>query len=104
MSKSSPPVTIKVLEKEYLIACPEDEKEDLLKSASVLNEKMKEIRDTGKVVGIDRIAVMTALNIVHELLQQKESSDDLQQTLGSRILLLQDKVDNALLQSRQMMF
>ena len=51
-------VTVRLLDKEYQVACPEDEREALLESAELLNRKMKEIRDSGKVVGVDRIAVL----------------------------------------------
>jgi len=61
-------VSIHILDKEYLVACPEDERQDLLASADYLDKKMREIRDSGKVVGQDRLAVMAALNIAHELL------------------------------------
>ena len=59
MSEKEPAtVTVRILEKEYFVSCPQDERADLLDSAEYLNKKMREIRDTGKVVGADRIAVM----------------------------------------------
>jgi len=54
-------VTIRILEKEYNVACPAAEKAELIASAELLNAKMREIRDSGKVVGLDRVAVMAAL-------------------------------------------
>ena len=62
-------VSVRILEKEYQVACPANERTDLLDSAEILNAKMREIRDSGKVVGLDRIAVMAALNLANELLQ-----------------------------------
>ena len=62
MSKAEP-MRIQILGKEYLVACPDEEREALFASAEFLTEKMKEIRDNGKVVGADRIAVMAALNM-----------------------------------------
>ena len=59
-------VNIKILEKEYQISCPASERAALLDSAEMLNRKMREIRDTGKVIGLDRIAVMAALNMANE--------------------------------------
>ena len=56
-------VTVRILEKEYFVSCPQEERADLLDSAEFLNKKMREIRETGKVVGADRIAVMAALNM-----------------------------------------
>ena len=68
MREQSNPVGIKILDKEYMITCPEDEKEALVASARYLDRRMKEARDGGKVLGTERMAVMTALNIVHDLL------------------------------------
>ncbi|WP_421620711.1 cell division protein ZapA [Alkalilimnicola ehrlichii] len=68
------PVKIQILDKEYMIACPEDEKQGLLQSADYLHRKMKEIRDRGKVLGTDRIAVMAALNITYELLEARQEN------------------------------
>ena len=68
MSDSSNAVKIHIMEKEYLVACPPEEQEALLASARYLNEKMSGIRESGKVVGIDRIAVMSALNMAHEII------------------------------------
>ena len=62
-------VSVRILEKEYQVACPANERTDLLDSAELLNAKMREIRDSGKVVGLDRIAVMAALNMANELLK-----------------------------------
>jgi cell division protein ZapA len=69
------PVKIYILDREFLIACPEEERPALLQSAAFLNQKMQEIRDKGKVVGIDRIAVVAALNLTHELLRSKQDVD-----------------------------
>ncbi len=62
-------VTVKILDKEYLIACRAHEREELLATVHYLSEKMREIRDRGLVLGTERVAVMAALNIAHELLQ-----------------------------------
>ena len=57
-SEGSIPVSVRILDKEYQVACPASERTDLLDSAEILNEKMREIRDSGRIVGLDRIAVM----------------------------------------------
>ncbi len=98
------PMRIHILDKEYLVACPENEREALFASAELLTNKMKEIRDSGKIVGADRIAVMAALNMAHELLQQKTSKEDYQHSISKRIRALQDKIDIALHQSKQLEF
>ena len=56
-------VSVRLLDREYQVACPSDERSDLLDSAEYLDAKMREVRDSGKVVGLDRIAVISALNI-----------------------------------------
>ena len=71
MSAQPNSVTITILDKEYMVSCPEEEREDLLQSAQYLDQRMKETRDNGKVLGTERMAVMTALNIVNELLRQQ---------------------------------
>lgn len=63
------PVDITILDKEYRVACPASEREALERAARYLDARMREIRHTGKVIGNDRVAVMAALNITHELLQ-----------------------------------
>jgi cell division protein ZapA len=93
---------VHILDKEYLIACQDDEREALFASAEFLTEKMKEIRDSGKIVGADRIAVMAALNMAHELLENKTFKSDFQHTVSKRIRALQDKIDVALNNGNQL--
>lgn len=61
-------LAVTILGRVFRVACPESEQKELLEAVSYLDIKMCEIRDTGKVVGIERIAIMAALNVVHELL------------------------------------
>ena len=89
-------VTVRILEKEYHVACPAQEKAALLASAELLNVKMREIRDSGKVVGLDRIAVMAALNMANELLHSKARDKVLEDTVGTRLKLISDRVESAL--------
>ena len=103
--KSSDGITIHILDKEYKIACDENERHDLQRAADHLDNKMREIRDSGKIIGSDRIAVMAALNITHELLAQDGTTTPLTKTdvsTGSRIRNIQDKIDDALYRSRQL--
>ena len=65
-------VTVKILDKDYEVSCGHDEVDDLVRAARSLSVRMRDIRRTGKVVGLDRIAVMAALNYAHEYLQMKE--------------------------------
>jgi cell division protein ZapA len=64
-------VEVSIMDRQYRVACPDDERENLMASVAYLDQKMREIKDTGKIAGADRIAVMAALNITHELLAAK---------------------------------
>lgn len=97
-------VSVRILEKEYQVACPASERTDLLDSAELLNAKMREIRDSGKVVGLDRIAVMAALNMANELLQTRAKDEAMESTLGPRLKLLSDRVESALGGNQQLDF
>lgn len=68
-SKDAKGVNINVMGREFRVAAPGGEERQLVASVEFLNKKMREIRDTGKVVGNERIAIMAALNIAHEFLQ-----------------------------------
>jgi cell division protein ZapA len=89
-------VSVRILEKEYQIACPANERTDLLDSAELLNTKMREIRDSGKVVGLDRIAVMAALNMANELLRTQAKDEALETSLGPRLKVLSERVESIL--------
>jgi len=102
MKANHKPLRVHIMDKEYLIACPDEEREALFASAEFLTDKMKEIRDTGKIVGADRIAVMAALNMAHELLGHKTVKDDYQLNISQRIRALQDKIDVALNHGNQL--
>ncbi|MBI5430465.1 MAG: cell division protein ZapA [Nitrosomonadales bacterium] len=71
MSNTTKTLDIKILDKELRIACPEDERGELLDAVAYLDKRMREIRDAGKIASVERIALMAALNITHELLTIK---------------------------------
>jgi cell division protein ZapA len=95
-------VTVRILDKEYHVACPAHERSDLMDSAAYLNSKMREIRDTGKVVGADRIAVIAALNITNELVKLRSREQQLETDVGPRIRGLRQRVEAALEKGRQL--
>ena len=90
-------VTVQILDKEYSIICPQEERTNLVTAARYLDGKMREIRSSGKVIGADRIAVMAALNITHDLLH-KQSLPDVQVSGSTRELVrdLVERIDLAL--------
>ena len=96
-------VTVKILDKEYQVACPEDQEAELIVSAKYLDKQMRGIRDTGKVIGLERIAVMAALNISYELLQASGHGDNHEGAAGGEsVNRLNRKLDDALYQLRQL--
>ena len=96
MSDSYAQVSVRILDKEYQVACPPNERTELLDSAEILNEKMREIRDTGRVVGLDRIAVMAALNMANDLIHAQARDQQLEGDFSERLKSISDRVDSVL--------
>ena len=90
------PVTVKILNQNYDIFCQEDEKNDLYKSAELLNDKMMKTKAEGKTIGLDRIAVISALNFANDSLNHKDITNILNSSIKERILKLHQKIDIAL--------
>lgn len=101
MNNETVPVTIRIMEKEFCISCPNNQREGLIESASILDRKMREIRDSRKVIGTDRIAVMAALNIAHELIETTNKSS-YGNGFDLRIKSMQEKLDSALHKTKQL--
>jgi cell division protein ZapA len=104
MSESQARVSVRILEKDYQIACPVEERSDLLDSAELLNSRMREIRDGGKVIGLDRIAVIAALNMANELIRLRKSDGNLESDVGGRLRILRERVESALEKGQQLEF
>lgn len=64
-------IDVSILDRQYRVACPDDERDSLMAAVAYLDQKMRDIKAAGKIAGVDRIAVMAALNIAHELLAAK---------------------------------
>jgi cell division protein ZapA len=94
------PVTIRILDKEFRVACPPEERESLQAAARYLNERMREVRDTGKVIGLDRIAIMAGLNVANELLKQRAREDRVGSTVLPRLGALQARMQNLIDENR----
>jgi cell division protein ZapA len=87
---------VNIMGREFRIACQDDEQKDLLKAIEYLNMKMREIRDAGKVIGVERIAIMAALNITHEFLSSRmEGGFDVGE-FKRRIFDMQATIDQAM--------
>ena len=92
-------VSVRILEKEYQVACLPEERSELLDSAEFLNGKMKDIRDAGNIVGLDRIAVMAALNLAHELLKRNRNEaieSAIESEVTERVRKMRERVESAL--------
>jgi len=86
------PVTVQILDKDYRIACSPEEQHGLMDCARMLDQRMREVRQNGRVIGADRIAVMAALNLIYDLTRQRD-----QNVLeNKRLLMLQERIGKAL--------
>jgi cell division protein ZapA len=95
-------VSVRILEKEYQVNCPEDEIDELNASARFLDAQMRGIRDSGKVLGLDRMAVMAALNIANDLLRIRGERETVATTIQRKIGELAQRVDSALSDAKQL--
>ena len=102
MTEQQAQVSVRILDKEYQVACPASERTNLLDSAEILNQKMREIRDSGRIVGLDRIAVMAALNMANDLLHANARDIELEGGVSDRLKLISDRVDNVLSGTQQL--
>lgn len=93
--KQTQTVTVRILDKDYPISCAAPQRADLEAAARYVDGKMREIRNSGKVIGAERIAVLAALNIAHELLQRPEPTASAGGT-RERVRELLERVDAAL--------
>ena len=89
-------ITVTILDREFRVSCPLEEQQHLIESAEVLDQRMREIRDTGRVIGVDRIAVMAALNITSDLLSNETTNDTELQSTNQAIDRMQTKIDQCL--------
>jgi len=101
-------LTVSLLGREFRVACSDGEEKQLLASADYLNRKLKEVRDTGKVVGNERIAIMAALNIAHELMSNPSNAPQSASFDGAafrrRIIAMQETLESALAADQEKLF
>ena len=93
--------TIEILGKYYPIRCPESELASLQEAATFLNQKMIDVQDSGKVINLERIAIITALNIAHDYLQLDQQKSSFMSKISQRISSLQDRLDTVMHETRQ---
>ncbi len=95
MKTLSDGVTVNILGKEFMVACPEGEREALAAAANFLDRKMREIQESGKVIGTERCAIMAALNITNDLLDLRKRAD-ISPDVNQKLRFLQSKIDAVL--------
>lgn len=93
-------VSVRILEKEYQLACALEERSELLDSAEYLNAKMREIRDAGNIIGLDRIAVVAALNLAHELLKLRSNGAVGGDNVAPRLRQMRERVEATLVKGQ----
>ncbi len=96
------PISVSILDKDYKIACPAGEQPALLASAKYLDSKMREVRDSGNIMGSERVAVITALNITNDLLNSSPIDKGISQELSPRLKNLESKISQVLENARQL--
>jgi cell division protein ZapA len=95
-------ISVRLLDREYQVACPPDERSDLLDSAEYLDARMREVRDSGKVVGLDRIAVISALNLANEIIKLRRTGSVVDTDVGAKLRTLRERVESALEKGQQL--
>jgi cell division protein ZapA len=99
VSQEPTPSTVRILDKDYLVACKPEEKDGLLAAARHLDDRMRQIRKSGRVIGTDRIAVMAGLNLAYELLQRGQTETTLDAESADRLAAIQARITAALVES-----
>ena len=87
---------VTIMGRDFRVACPDDQQAGLLEAVDYLNRKMLDIRDGGKVIGLERIAIMAALNIAHELLSTKVGGGFDLATIKRRMAGMETTIDQAM--------
>jgi len=101
MTDTTISATIEILGKPYSIKCPESELQSLQQAAEYLNQKMVEVQESGKAINLERIAIITALNVTYQLLQLDQQKSTLMTKINQRISHIQDKLDTAINKAMQ---
>lgn len=100
-NKMNKGISVSILDKEFIVACPPNSENALIAAADLLDIQMRQIRQTGRVIGTERIAVMAALNMANEFLTLKNApKSELADDLKDRLRFLSQKIDDVLLEKQ----
>ncbi|MCP3674641.1 MAG: cell division protein ZapA [Gammaproteobacteria bacterium] len=97
-------LTVNILDREFRVNCPKSEQQNLIDSAAALDRRMRDIRETGRVIGVDRIAIMAALNLASELLSTEGTSTTVIDTVNKSINRMQEKIEKSLNETEELNF
>lgn len=97
-------VTVHIMDREFRVNCDKSEQKNLLDSATSLDQRMRQIRETGRVIGVDRIAIMAALNLASELLSTEDNSGDMVDSVNDAIERMQGKITKSLNETEELDF
>ena len=101
MSKAKS-VDVQIMGREFTVSCTDEERQGLMDAVDYLEKKMRDIRDSGKVVGVERIAMMAALNLSHEVLNTKSGGVDIGD-YKRRIVVMQNQIDEAIAEQNKLL-
>ena len=96
MSHSPEPVSVTILDKKYQFACEPDQRSDLIEAARLLDDRMSVIKESGRLMSLERIALQAALNFSAELVHMQRNEDIREEKIDSKIRMLADQLDDAL--------
>lgn len=95
-------VQVKILDKDYQVNCPPSDQEALMKSARYLDENMRKIKGRGNIHGAEKIAVMAALNITHDMLRKNRLINETRHVTAQQVQGIEDKIELAIASTRQL--
>ena len=96
MNDNAEPVKVNILDREYQFACPQEQREDLVQAARELDDHMREIKDSGRLMSLERIALQAALNYCDESLKLRRNAASRSEKIDGKIKMLADQLDQAL--------
>jgi len=101
-SAAGEPVNVRILDKDYLIACPPEERDDLNRAATLLDTRLRKARDNARGMGTERWLVMAALNLANDLAKLQASEEKSSRDMGTRVRQMRERVERALVQGQQL--
>ena len=101
-ASAAEPVNVRILEKDYLIACPPEEHEDLLRAATLLEGRLKKAKESARGMGSERWLIMAALNMANELAKLQVREERSSREMGTRVRQMRERVERALVQGQQL--